>query len=132
MNGSQVFTHLHIIVSVVVMLAGFYTVMTHGNLFKKMLGLAVFQTSVLLLYISFGVVKGGKPPIFEEGVTLYMNPLPHVLMLTAIVVGVATLAVGLAMIVRIKESYGTIEEDEIMAEDRLQDKHTKARLDELS
>lgn len=122
------FAHLNIGVSVVVMLAGFYTVMTHGNLVKKMLGLAVFQTSVLLLYISFGVVKGGKPPIFEEGITLYMNPVPHVLMLTAIVVGVATLAVGLAMVTRIKEAYGTIEEDEIMASDLAGDHVTRERM----
>lgn len=105
-------------IAVVLMMAGFYTVMTHGNLVKQMLGLAVFQTSVLLFYISMGYVKGGKPPILVEGITLYANPLPHVLMLTAIVVGVATLAVGLAIIVRIKEEYGTIQEGEILAIDK--------------
>lgn len=101
-------------VAIVLMMAGFYTVMTHGNLVKKMLGLSIFQTSVLLLYISMGYVDNGKPPIISKGVTLYVNPLPQVLMLTAIVVGVATLAVGLAIIVRIKESYGTIQEGEIL------------------
>ena len=111
-------------VAIVLMMAGFYTVMTHGNLVKKILGLSVFQTSVLLFNISMGYVKGGKSPILEEGVTLYTNPLPHVLMLTAIVVGVATLAVGLALIVRIKEAYGTIQEGEILEKDIVLEKES--------
>jgi len=100
------------------MMIGFFGVITRGNLIKKMMSLAIFQVSVLLFYISVGTVKGGAVPIISEGVDLYVNPLPHVLMLTAIVVGVAVTAVGLAIIVRIKEEYGTIEEDEIMAIDK--------------
>ncbi len=95
------------------MMAGFYNVIARGNLIRKLVGLNIFQTSVFLLYISMGKVEGGTAPILAEGVTAYSNPLPHVLILTAIVVGIATTAVGLALVVRIRAAYGTIEEDEI-------------------
>ena len=99
------------------MMAGFYIVVAHGNLVKKLIGLNIFQASVFLLYITFGKVSGGTAPIIAENVTIYSNPLPHVLILTAIVVGVATFAVGLALVVRINEAYGTIEEDDIDQQD---------------
>jgi multicomponent Na+:H+ antiporter subunit C len=102
---------------VFLMMAGLYTVISRGNLVKKIAGLNIFQTSVFIMYISFGYVKGGAAPILEDGVTLYSNPLPHVLILTAIVVGVATTALGLALVVRINEAYGTVEEDEIHVQD---------------
>jgi len=98
---------------VVLMMAGLYTVIARGNLVKKIVGLNVFQISVFVLYITMGKITGGTAPILGGGLTLYSNPLPHVLILTAIVVGVATTALGLALIVRIREAYGTIEEDEI-------------------
>ncbi|MCY4065129.1 MAG: cation:proton antiporter subunit C, partial [Rhodospirillaceae bacterium] len=91
----------------------FYIVMTRHNLEKKLIGLNIFQSAVFLFYISVGKVRGGTAPIVEEGITSYSNPLPHVLILTAIVVGVATVSLGLALVVRLKEAYGTIEEDEI-------------------
>ena len=94
------------------MMTGFYIVISANNLVKKIVGLNVFQTSVFMLYISMGKVTGGTAPIVAEGITQYSNPLPHVLILTAIVVGVATTAVGLALIVRIKRAYGTVEENE--------------------
>ena len=102
------------------MMAGFYIVIAHDNLVKKIIGLNIFQASVFVLYITFGKVSGGTAPIVAEGITVYSNPLPHVLILTAIVVGVATTALGLALTVRINEAYGTIEEDEIheLEEDR--------------
>ena len=102
-------------VVVVLMMAGFYTVISRGNLIKKMVGLNIFQTSVFILFISIGKIEGGTAPILikdASGVD-YSNPLPHVLILTAIVVGVATTALGLALVVRIKEAYGSIEEEEI-------------------
>ena len=114
-------------IAIALMMTGFYCVIRSGNLAKKLIGLAIFQTSVLLLYISMGKVFGSSAPILQfdsEGSVItqnntlgiiYANPLPHVLMLTAIVVGVALTAVGLAIVVRIKEAYGTIEEDEILA-----------------
>jgi len=96
------------------MMTGFYVVISRGNLIKKIVGLNIFQASVLLLYISMGKISGGTAPIVTPGTETYSNPLPSVLMLTAIVVGVATTAVALALIVRIREAYGTIEEDEIL------------------
>jgi multicomponent Na+:H+ antiporter subunit C len=105
---------------IILMMAGFFTVMSSRNLIKKLVGLSIFQTSVFLLYITMGKVRGGTAPIIDDRFTTYSNPLPHVLILTAIVVGVATTALGLALVVRIKESYGTTEEDEInkLDEDR--------------
>lgn len=95
------------------MMIGFYIVISRGNLVKKLVGLNIFQTSVFVLYISIGKVSGGTAPIFGEGFDTFSNPLPHVLILTAIVVGIATTALGLALVVRIREAYGTIEEEDI-------------------
>ncbi len=132
-------SHYNYWVVIFLMMVGFYILISRGNLIKKIVGLNVFQTAVFMLYISMGKVSGGTPPILigEKGddsggaaaggadsvsgaagaaaETLYSNPLPHVLILTAIVVGIATTSVGLALAVRIKEAYGTIEEDEINA-----------------
>lgn len=103
---------------VFLMMVGFYTLIARGNLVKKLIGLTLFQTSVFILYISMGKITGGTPPILMESAepVVYSNPIPHVLILTAIVVGVATTALGLSLVVRIKEAYGTIEEDEIQDE----------------
>ncbi|MBE2294361.1 MAG: cation:proton antiporter subunit C [Phycisphaerales bacterium] len=98
------------------MMCGFYVVISRGNLVKKLVGLNIFQTSVFILYISMGKIIGGTAPILTETATVYSNPVPHVLILTAIVVGIATTALGLALVVRINEAYGTIEEDEIHAQ----------------
>ncbi len=100
------------------MMVGFYILIAHGNLVKKVIGLNIFQTSVFILYITMGKIGGGTAPIIAEGFSRYSNPLPHVLILTAIVVGVATAALGLALVVRIKEAYGSVEEDEILAADK--------------
>ena len=113
-------------ICVILMMIGFYTVISRGNLVKKIVGINIFQTSVFLLYISFGVVEGGTAPILDDRYALYSNPLPHVLILTAIVVGIATTALGLAIIVRIREAYGTVEEDEIQALDEKQDEEDRA------
>ena len=158
---------------IVLMMVGFYTLISRDNLVKKLIGLNIFQTSVIMMYVSFGKIAGGTAPILIEsgdghggddhGATdagheaaadagheateaageaavgaaelaaevagnaaqaagqatevLYSDPIPHVLMLTAIVVGVATLALGLSLVVRINEAYGTIEEDEIARKD---------------
>ena len=100
---------------VVLMMTGFYIVIAHNNLVKKIVGLNIFQVSVFVFYITMAKVKGGTAPILAEGIEIYSNPLPHVLILTAIVVGVATTALGLALVVRIHDAYGTIEDDEIEA-----------------
>lgn len=150
---------------IVLMMVGFYTLISRDNLVKKLIGLNIFQTSVIMMYVSFGKIMGGTAPILiesgdhggeddhaatdaghaaaetavdavgsagefvaqgasgavhaasEAAEILYSNPIPHVLMLTAIVVGVATLALGLSLVVRINEAYDTIEEDEIARKD---------------
>lgn len=109
--------HYNYWIVIFLMMAGFYTVISNGNLVKKIAGLNIFQTSVFILFISLGYIAGGAAPILEEGVSVYSNPLPHVLILTAIVVGVATTALGLALVVRIREAYGTVEEEEIHVQD---------------
>ena len=102
-------------ITIFLMVAGLYIVVARSNMIKSLVGLGIFQTSVYLLYLTPGKILGGTAPILTDGVEVYSNPLPHVLILTAIVVGVATLALGLALAVRIHEAYGTIEEDEITA-----------------
>lgn len=113
-------------VVIVLMMMGFYVVIAQHNLVKKIVGLNIFQVSVFLFYISMGKIKGGTAPILHEGVEVYSNPLPHVLILTAIVVGVATTALGLALTVRIHNAFGTIEEDEINAIENEDDTITDA------
>ena len=108
------FSHFGYFATIFLMMTGLYIVIARGNLIKKLVGLGIFQTSVYLLYIVPGKVLGGTAPIIAAGFTVYSNPLPHVLILTAIVVGVATLALGLALVVRIREAYGRIGEDEIL------------------
>lgn len=102
--------------AIILMLIGLYALIAKQNLVKKLIGLNIFQTAIFLFYISIGEVEGGTAPIYlPEGVdALYVNPVPHVLMLTAIVVGVSVTAVALSLIVRIYEEYGVIDEDELM------------------
>jgi len=113
----SVVDHVNYWIAMFLLVVGLYIVIARGNLVKKLIGLAIFQTSVYLIYISPGKILGGTAPIIAPGFVTYSNPLPHVLILTAIVVGVATLALGLALVVRIHEAYGTIEEDELQAQD---------------
>jgi len=103
-------------VVIVLMMIGFYAVVARGNMAKKIMGLNLFQTSVFIMFISAGKIIGGSTPILRDGVEVYSNPLPHVLILTAIVVGIATTAVGLALAVRVHEAYGSIEDD-LLSED---------------
>jgi multicomponent Na+:H+ antiporter subunit C len=105
-------------VSVALMLIGFYAIFAKDNLIKKVIGLSIFQTAIFLYFISLGAVRGGTAPIVSEEIVrkgyVYANPLPHVLILTAIVVSVATAAVALSLIIRMHEAYGSIEEREII------------------
>lgn len=113
----EILAHYNYWIAIVLMMIGLYVVVSRGNLVKKIVGLNIFQTSVFLLYITIGKVEGGTAPILDDRYSVYSNPLPHVLILTAIVVGVATTALGLALVVRIREAYGSIEEDEIDLQD---------------
>ena len=103
----------------VLLMIGFYAVIARPNMIKKLLGLSIFQAAVFLLYITMDKVEGGTAPIIQKGMedAIYSNPLPQVLILTAIVVGISTTALGLALVVRIYEAYGTIEEDETQRQD---------------
>ncbi len=122
---------LHAIVSkynywayIILLLIGLYAMIAKNNLVKKVIGMSVFQSAIILFYVSIGLKKGATIPIMEHGhgeaaqhaieVAKFANPLPHVLMLTAIVVGVSTLGVALAMIQKIYREYDTVEEDEIL------------------
>ena len=105
-------------IAMFLLVTGLYIVIARGNLVKKLVGLSIFQTSVYLIYISPSKIIGGTAPIIVPGLSVYSNPLPHVLILTAIVVGIATTAVALSLVVRIHEAYGTIEEDEIHEQDQ--------------
>ena len=109
--------HYNYWIVIVLMMTGFYIVIARPNLVKKIIGLFIFQTSVFILFISMAKVKGGTAPIIEESISVYSNPLPHVLILTAIVVSLATTALGLALVVRIREAYGTTNEDDIHVQD---------------
>jgi len=104
-------------ICIVLMMIGFYAMIADPNLIKKVIGLNIFQTAVLLFFITIAARRDGTLPILLDGTpdVAYANPLPHVLILTAIVVGVSVTAVALALIIRIHKAYGTIDEDEIAA-----------------
>ena len=107
---------------IILMMIGFYAMIGKRNLVKKLLGMNIFQTAIILFFVSIGVKKGGGIPIVDKYQALaggvdaatVVNPLPHVLMLTAIVVGVSVTGVALAVLIRIHEEFGTLEEDEIL------------------
>jgi multicomponent Na+:H+ antiporter subunit C len=110
-------------VYITLMMIGLYAMIAKKNLVKKVIGMNIFQTAVILFFISIGAKKNATIPIIEHGhgaeihavhAIDYINPLPHVLMLTAIVVAVATLGVALALVIKIFQQYGTLEEDEIL------------------
>ncbi|HXF08794.1 MAG TPA: cation:proton antiporter subunit C [Candidatus Acidoferrales bacterium] len=113
----NVLAHYPYWIIILLMMAGFYMLIAHGNLILKIIGLNIFQTSVFFLYILLGKVEGGTAPILDTTFSIYSNPLPHVLILTAIVVGIATTALAAALIIRIHGAYGSIEEDDIQRQD---------------
>ena len=114
----EALTHANYWAAIVLAMIGLYAVIAPSNLIKKLIGLGMFQSAIFLIYITAGKVEGGTAPIVDAAYAVYSNPLPHVLILTAIVVAVSTLAVGLALTVAIKRAYGTVEEDEIDEQDR--------------
>ncbi len=102
------------LIYIALMMIGFYAVIARANLIKKIIGLGLFQTGIFLFYISMSVIENTGPPIRDLGAaTPVTNPLPHVLILTAIVVSVSTMAVALAITFNIKRTFGTVETDEI-------------------
>lgn len=117
--------HFNYWVSVLLLMIGFYAIVARNNLIKKVIGLGIFQSAVFLMYISMGKVEGATAPIIIKGLedATFSSPLPQVLILTAIVVGISTTALALSIVVRIREEYGSIEEDEIREKDA-QEKET--------
>ena len=123
---SALLPHWNYFLVILLMMLGFYAVIARGNMVKKIVGLNIFQTSVFMLYISMGKIGGGTAPILTgQPDTIYSNPLPHVLILTAIVVGVSITAVGYALIIRIYEVFGSIEDDEVLAMIEADDEYEK-------
>ena len=124
MSVEFILGHMNYWLFIILMMTGFYIVVSRGNFIKKIIGLNIFQSAVFMFYISIGKVTNGTAPIFPVNLeeidpeVIYSNPLPHVLILTAIVVGVATTALGLALIIRIREEYETIEEEDILEIER--------------
>ena len=114
----EALSHVNYWAAIVLAMIGLYAVTAPSNLIKKLIGLGIFQSAIFLIFITAGKVEGGTAPIIDADHAVYSNPLPHVLILTAIVVAVSTLAVGLALTVAIKRDYGTAEEDEIDEQDR--------------
>ncbi|MCH9765231.1 MAG: cation:proton antiporter subunit C [Alphaproteobacteria bacterium] len=115
--ASDFVSHHNYFVTILLMVSGLYIVIASGNMIKKLVGLSLFQTSVYLLYLTPAKIVGGTAPVLDDKFAVYSNPLPHALILTAIVVGIATISLGLAIVTRIYEVYGTIEEDEIFSSD---------------
>ena len=106
-------TKYNYVAAILLMAGGLYMVIGDRNLVKKVIGMNLFQTGIFLFFITTAFVDGGEPPVIQEGVETYVSPLPHVLILTAIVVGVSLTAVALTLIIRIYSEYGTLREDVI-------------------
>ena len=119
--------HFNYWIAIVLMMMGFYMVISQHNLIKKLVGLNVFQVSVFVFYISMSKVEGATAPILMDGDVSYSNPLPHVLILTAIVVGVATTALGLALTVRIHRAFDSIEDDDIEEQEKADEKQAEGQ-----
>jgi multicomponent Na+:H+ antiporter subunit C len=124
-SQSLLVTHFNFFIYIALMMIGFYAMMAKKNLVKKLVGINIFQWSIILFFVSLGAKRGGAIPIIvgahghgHEPVAVkaaeLVNPLPHVLMLTAIVVGVATTGVALALLLRIYKTYGTVDETEVL------------------
>ena len=113
-NLSLFFHEFNYIICIIIMMCGLFLIINSSNLVKKLMGMTILQTSVLLFYISISKVDGGAAPILSDQIIKYTNPLPHVLMLTAIVVGVATSALGFALVLRMNKEYNSIDEDIIL------------------
>ena len=101
------------ILNMTLFLIGLFIMIRETNLIKKVIGLNIFQSSVFIFYLIISKVEDGIPPILTNMYGVYSNPLPHVLILTAIVVSIATTSLALALIIKIKKKYNTIEEDEL-------------------
>ncbi|SET06711.1 multisubunit sodium/proton antiporter, MrpC subunit [Natronincola peptidivorans] len=111
----SIIEHINYVASAILFVIGLYTVLTHSNLLKKVIGINIIETSIFLFFVSVGYVTGGRAPIVEaSGNHVYVNPLPSALILTGIVVAVSITAYALSLIIKLYEAYGTLDMDEIM------------------
>lgn len=112
----SIIEHINYVASAILFVIGLYTVLTHSNLLKKVIGINIMETSIFLFFVSVGYVTEGRAPIVEAGSShaIYVNPLPSALILTGIVVAVSITAYSLSLIIRLYEAYGTLDMDEIM------------------
>ncbi|MBT9133828.1 MAG: Na(+)/H(+) antiporter subunit C1 [Firmicutes bacterium] len=111
----RLYTNIYYLVSVVLFIIGFHTMLTHNNLLKKIMGMNIMDTSLFLFFVSIGYIRGGQAPILREGVMQYVNPVPSALILTGIVISVSFTAFALALVVLLHKHYGTIDADKIIA-----------------
>jgi len=117
--SQQFLGHLNFLGAMVLFAVGLYTMLTHGNLIKKIIGMNIMDTAVFLFVVSLGYVRGGRPPIGAAGsASAFVNPLPSALILTGIVIAVSTTAFALALAIKIHESLGTLDADEIVRRTR--------------
>ena len=111
----SIIEHINYIAAATLFVIGLYTVLTHSNLLKKVIGINIMETSIFLFFVSIGYVSGGSSPIITLGEKqIFINPVPSALILTGIVVAVSITAYSLSLIIRLHETYGTIDMDEIM------------------
>ncbi|KAB3534155.1 cation:proton antiporter subunit C [Alkaliphilus pronyensis] len=112
----SIIDNINYVASVALFVIGLYTVLTHSNLLKKVIGLNIMETAIFLFFVSIGYVNEGRSPIINLGgdKMLYINPLPSAIILTGIVVAVSITAYSLSLIIKIHEAYGTIDLNEIM------------------
>ncbi len=115
-NFSAIVDNINYIGAFVLFVIGLYTVLTHPNLLKRVIGVNIMETSIFLFFVSIGYVRGAQAPIVVKlsGELIYVNPLPSAMILTGIVVAVSITAYALSLIIKLHESYGTIELDEIL------------------
>ncbi len=111
----RLYTNIYYLVSVVLFIIGFHTMLTHNNMLKKIMGMNIMDTSLFLFFVAIGYIRGGQAPILREGVMQYVNPVPSALILTGIVISVSFTAFALALVVLLHKHYGTIDADKIIA-----------------
>ncbi len=99
--------------AIIIFLVGFWIMLTHSNLIKKIIGMNIMETAIFLFFVAIGYVQGGAAPILDQQGVSYVNPLPSALILTGIVVSVSVTAFALSLVVKLYQYYGTVDANEI-------------------
>lgn len=112
----RILDHTNYLAAIALFVIGLYTVLTHNNVLKKVIGINIMETAVFLFFVSIGMVTGGKAPILKpDEAILYVNPLPSALILTGIVVAVSITAYSLSLIIQLYRHYGTLDLDKMLS-----------------